>query len=380
MVEVREMYKLNISKCIVQKRREKGITQEKLAEYLGVTKASVSKWESGLSYPDILMLPELATYFNVSVDELLGYSPQLTSQDIKKLYNQLSHDFAVKPFEEVREQCEQIIKKYYSCFPLLLAMIQLFLNHAVLTPEAETKQAMLLQSIALSQRVKEESDSLRDAKSANSMEAMAQMALGDIPEVIRLLDDQLIPYSGDDVMLIMAHQMLGENEEAYKANQVMLFQNVIETLTLLTNYLSLHMTEPERFEQIYNQGKQLIEAFQMQDILTNAVYGIHITAAQGYLLQQQPEKALQALEEYVNIVSGLKYPLKQKGNKYFDQVDQWLEENITIGSNAPIDDMTVKNNFVMTLVANPAFAPLHEEEEFKQLLKKLKTKLGVKTA
>jgi len=144
MVEVRKMYKLNISKCIVQKRREKGITQEKLAEYLGVTKASVSKWESGLSYPDILMLPELATYFNVSVDELLGYSPQLTSEDIKKLYNQLSHDFAVKPFEEVREQCEQIIKKYYSCFPLLLAMIQLFLNHAVLTPEAETKKAMLL--------------------------------------------------------------------------------------------------------------------------------------------------------------------------------------------------------------------------------------------
>ena len=374
------MYKLNIGKCIVQKRREKGITQEKLAEYLGVTKASVSKWESGLSYPDILMLPELATYFNVSVDELLGYSPQLTSQDIKKLYNQLSHDFAVKPFEEVREQCEQIIKKYYSCFPLLLAMIQLFLNHAVLTSEAGTKQAMLLQSIALSQRVKEESDSIRDAKSANSMEAMAQMALGNIPEVIRLLDDQLIPYSGDDVMLIMAHQMLGENEEAYKVNQVMLFQNVIGTLTLLTNYLSLHMTEPERFEQIYNQGKQLIEAFQMQDILTNAVYGIHIAAAQGYLLQQQPEKALQALEEYVNIVSGLTYPLKLKGNKYFDQVDQWLEDNVTIGSNAPIDDMTVKNNFIMTLEANPAFAPLHEEEEFKQLLKKLKTKLGVKTA
>ena len=373
------MYKLNISKCIVQKRREKGITQEKLAEYLGVTKASVSKWESGLSYPDILMLPELATYFNVSVDELLGYSPQLTSQDIKKLYNQLSHDFAVKSFEEVREQCEQIIKKYYSCFPLLLAMIQLFLNHAVLTPEAETKKAMLLQSIALSQRVKEESDSIRDAKSANSMEAMAQMALGNIPEVIRLLDDQLIPYSGDDVMLIMAHQMLGENEEAYKVNQVMLFQNVIETLTLLTNYLSLHMTEPERFEQIYNQGKQLIEAFQMQDILTNAVYGIHIAAAQGYLQQQQPEKALQALEEYVNIVSGLKYPLKLKGNQYFDQVDQWLEENVTIGSNAPIDDMTVKNNFVMTIEANPGFAPLHEEEKFKQLLKKLKAKLGVKT-
>lgn len=55
-----------------QKRKEKGITHEKLAEYIGVSKASVSKWESGQSYPGILLLLELATFFNISVDELLG--------------------------------------------------------------------------------------------------------------------------------------------------------------------------------------------------------------------------------------------------------------------------------------------------------------------
>ena len=42
-----------------------------------VTKASVSKWETGQSYPDILLLPKLATFFNVTVDELIGYEPQL---------------------------------------------------------------------------------------------------------------------------------------------------------------------------------------------------------------------------------------------------------------------------------------------------------------
>lgn len=79
------MRDLNIGKCIIHKRKEKGITQEQLANYIGVSKASVSKWESGLSYPDIVLLPELATYFNISVDELLGYSLQLTKEDIKKL-------------------------------------------------------------------------------------------------------------------------------------------------------------------------------------------------------------------------------------------------------------------------------------------------------
>jgi transcriptional regulator with XRE-family HTH domain len=54
---------LNIAKTIVSKRREKGITQDELAAYIGVSKASVSKWETGQSYPDILFLPQLAAYF-----------------------------------------------------------------------------------------------------------------------------------------------------------------------------------------------------------------------------------------------------------------------------------------------------------------------------
>jgi len=374
------MNKLNISKCIVQKRKEKGITQEKLAEYIGVSKASVSKWESDQSYPDILLLPELATFFNVSVDELLGYSPQLTNKDIKKMYNKLSHEFATKPFDEVMEQCNHTIKKYYSCFPFLLAMIQLLLNHSMLAKTEDIKNEILQQCILLSQRVKEESDSISDFKSANSMEALAEMALGNSEEVIRLLDDKLVPYSGDDVMLIMAYQMRGENYQANRVNQILLYQNVIDTLTLLNSYLSLHMMEPILFEQIYSQGIQIIDSFQMKEILTNAVFGIHIVAAQGYLMQQENEKALNALEQYRNIVCGYQYPLRLKGNGYFNQVDTWLEDTITIGTSTPIDDKTIKTNFIKMVEENPAFIALREEEQYKKILNNLKAKLDEKNA
>ena len=45
------------------------------------------------------------------------------------------------------------------------------------------------------------------------------------------------------------------------------------------------MAEPALFEQIYLQGVQIIDSFQMKEILTNAVFGMHIVAAQGYLMQ-----------------------------------------------------------------------------------------------
>ncbi|MBC7766187.1 MAG: helix-turn-helix transcriptional regulator [Hyphomonadaceae bacterium] len=56
---------------IVENRKRKGITQDQLAEHVGVSCQAVSKWENDLSCPDISLLPQLADYFNISVDALL---------------------------------------------------------------------------------------------------------------------------------------------------------------------------------------------------------------------------------------------------------------------------------------------------------------------
>lgn len=57
---------------IASLRKEKGITQEEMAEKLGVTPQAVSKWENDISYPDILLLPKIAEMLGVTVDELLS--------------------------------------------------------------------------------------------------------------------------------------------------------------------------------------------------------------------------------------------------------------------------------------------------------------------
>ena len=65
------MIGLNIGTRIADMRNAKNITQLELAEKLGVTDRAVSKWETGVSYPDILLLGQIADIFGVSVDYLL---------------------------------------------------------------------------------------------------------------------------------------------------------------------------------------------------------------------------------------------------------------------------------------------------------------------
>ena len=53
-------------------RKEKELTQETLADFLGVSFQTISKWERGETYPDITMLPIISRFFNTTVDDLLG--------------------------------------------------------------------------------------------------------------------------------------------------------------------------------------------------------------------------------------------------------------------------------------------------------------------
>jgi len=72
---------VEIGKIISELRKQKGITQESLAEVVGVSSQAVSKWESGGS-PDIEHLPKIADYFGVTIDSLFGKKPRSTNDAI----------------------------------------------------------------------------------------------------------------------------------------------------------------------------------------------------------------------------------------------------------------------------------------------------------
>ncbi|MBD5156964.1 MAG: response regulator [Butyrivibrio sp.] len=66
---------MNIGEVIKCRRQKRNITQAELAELLKVTPQAVSRWEMGVSYPDIAMVPKISEILRVSADELLGIKP-----------------------------------------------------------------------------------------------------------------------------------------------------------------------------------------------------------------------------------------------------------------------------------------------------------------
>lgn len=64
--------KLQIGERIKAMRQQRGLTQESLAQDIGVSCQSVSRWEIGVCYPDIELLPALANFFGITLDELMG--------------------------------------------------------------------------------------------------------------------------------------------------------------------------------------------------------------------------------------------------------------------------------------------------------------------
>lgn len=73
---------LSIGSKIKSLRKRRGLTQEQLAEAIGISFQAVSKWENGIALPDITLAPALASYFGITIDELFDYNLRETEKKI----------------------------------------------------------------------------------------------------------------------------------------------------------------------------------------------------------------------------------------------------------------------------------------------------------
>jgi len=373
------MNEINISRTIINKRKEKSLTQEELANFMGVTKASVSKWETGQSYPDIFLLPQLAAFFNISIDDLIGYEPQMTEEDIRKLYKELSVEFTKKPYDEVMSRCRGIVKKYYSCFPLLLQIGVLYLNYGyytVPTLDEEQKASVVAEAKEHFIRVKMHSTDMNLQQFALHLIAACELLLGNPEEVINIFEGarNKVPAS-NELILSQAYHMTGKIKEAKAELQRSIYDNIVEVVGMMPYYMSLCTEDMAIFEETCRRTVETIKLWSIKDILPVAAVAFYERAAAGYAANGVLDKALDMLDEYVNIVTGNFFPIAMRSDAFFDLVKDSPEDLLYGSAELPRDEKSIRQSLVDGIVNNPALAPLHENQRFQNMAKRITNNL-----
>lgn len=123
------MDKERTGQLITELRKEKGLTQKQLADALNVTDKAVSKWERGLSFPDISMLEPISEVLGISIMELLAGERQKESDTISREEAQKIVSASVElSDEEIRHKKERSRLIIIILIVFLLLLISLTLN------------------------------------------------------------------------------------------------------------------------------------------------------------------------------------------------------------------------------------------------------------
>ena len=376
------MSSINIAKTIASKRKERGITQEELAKYVCVSRVAISKWETRQSYPDIQFLPKLASYFNISMDELMGYEPQMTAEDIRKLNLKLMEELATDPFDKVKAHCDDIIKKYYSCWPLLFQMGLLFMNYVPTTDDALLKEAIVIEAKGLFTRVKEFGDNIELQQLALHSEAICELMLGNLNHVLVLLEtkNSYTLQPSINALRSLAYRELGQSQEAKAILQDSMLDNIVSLISDATTYLSFCNADQEHYKEVCKRITATIELFNVSGLSPISVVPFYLTAAEGFMDNSDEENALNMLETYAEIVSRNVSKLVLKGDSFFNLVEEYRESQLIerpFGMpELPRDVRAIKQEMVEAVVGNPTYLPLQENQRFKKIIESLNKTIG----
>lgn len=216
---------INIGRTIARERRRMGITQEALAAYLGVSKAAVSKWELGQSLPDVALLPRIAAFFSLTLDELFDWRDVLTDEACAALYAEV-YALGTRDVATAHERLRALAAEHYSDVNLLLMLASLLTVWAagMTTPFSLVDEgtgaldaAMLAdEALVLLDRVLEIAAAPSTLFLAQQQKATTLFQMGKHEEAVALLEPLVRRQdaSASTMLLASAYRKLGRDNDA----------------------------------------------------------------------------------------------------------------------------------------------------------------------
>lgn len=292
-----------ISENIKRLRREKNLTQEALADFLGISFQAVSKWECGDAYPDITLLPVIANYFQVTIDELLGNDKIRSEENIQAYLNEYkrliyNNDEDHKNYKKSVSLAKQAYKEYPYDWRIIDMLCDSFVYTGWNDEEKYEDDKALVRKLCKMVYDECTNDELRQ----NAVMHMVRLSDGEEEEEwLCRLPNNMTKLQGEERE--WNHAAKGRKEEAFLLYQ----KNVMEYFNHLMWKLSIY--EEERFSafvtptdkiKVLDISANLLDAIYMgDDALSGYKANLYGEIAQAYFSLGDKENGYLYLEKAV---------------------------------------------------------------------------------
>lgn len=265
---------LNLSDNIKKFRKEMDLTQEGLAEAFGVTVGAVSKWESGSTVPDIMTLLELADFFNISMDVLLGYN--ISSKSIDDITARMSRLLKERRYDEAITEADKALVRYPGNFKIIYHSAVTYNVVAATTKFRKYKQKTIELYQQALKYISQNDDP--DVSEFAIRRQLAEIKSEDHPEE-SLEELGRINYMGiTDVNIATILMNMGKDKEAMERNTRVLVSILVKCTQFASNSAIVFMKS--------GKSKDMREAVSVLD-WCNTIYEATGTGKISYLTKMQ---------------------------------------------------------------------------------------------
>lgn len=354
---------IKIGEKIRELRKKADVNQEKSAEYLGVTAQAVSKWEVEGCYPDIELLPSIANFFNISIDQLMCFDVRKNQEKIDMIIKQAGPERSRNWFDgTLIDMFRNAVQEFPNNYDLLYCLAKTLCFSK--KPEEE-KQKNLRESISICTRIL--SDCTDDNLRFRSLQVLAR-AYKDIGEKEKAVETaNRLPLARDSRDMVLPEIL---DEEA-KSNQIVqniwllsdMFEYLIENLAN-SKYKDNSEKRVELFKKLVSIEEILHENndYIYETLRLRAVY---FWLAEDYIKLKDYENALDCIELFAQ------YSIKFDALPEVATYTSVIFQGQTCSKNKDLDIKTTVAGSKEYLVSREIFAPVREQVRFKTVITEL---------
>lgn len=349
---------LNIGERILRLRKEKNITQEQLANMVGVSSGAVSKWETGNSTPDILLLSPLARALNTTPDSLLSFRRELSEDEVNNIKKELTDIFLYRDYESGEEKAREYLNEYPNSVYLKLTIAGLINMYAMMAGDSsdEFVKSKMKYSLSLSYEVVESREP-KYTPHALFLIASIEMTLENLEESERAFKE--LSSSFIDPMVLYPSLLLrqGKYREAEKLCQGMLLSYLNQSIVMMSILSSVSKKEGDyKKAAFYLDAVNRIEGMFKIGLSSGA-----FKYCQLYIETGEKELAAKWFKSYVKGIISSEYDYHS--NPYFENIE--LEIN-------PEGQKIVRKKLLESLVDNPELKVLEGIQDYEDAVRELR--------